>query len=573
MTRTLAKARRLIRLVGARHEALEIGRNRLVAMAAVFALGFLLIGGRLVSLTLDVGETEPTVARSGGAAPSTERADIVDRNGVVLASSLPTAALYANPRDVLDPVETARAISTLFPDVAYDSLLARLRSETTFVWIKRSLTPRQKYEVNRLGLPGVYFQRGERRVYPHGNAASHVIGLTDVDGRGLTGAEQYFDARLKDGSGPLQLSLDIRAQTVLRDTLAESVARFGALGGSAIMLDVRNGEIVALVSLPDFDPNQPSQAVGEAAFNRTTKGVYEMGSTFKVLTTAIALETGTVNLQDGYDASTPIRVGGFTISDFHGKKRWLSVPEILVYSSNIGAAKMAVDIGAKNFRSYLDRLGLLTPAHLELPEVGDPLSPQRWRDINTMTIGFGHGIAVSPVQMAAAVAATVNGGTIRPASILVQSGQPHGTRVFSDETSRRIRELLRLVVTNGTGRKADVPGYQVGGKTGTAEKLGGRGYRADSLVSSFIGIFPGDDPAYVVLALLDEPKGIAETQGNATGSWTAAPMVGQLVQRLGPLLGVAPGVVTAQGQIASEAQLIFTRATGARSGERRLATN
>ena len=318
-------------------------------------------------------EAEPRLARVPVLGPAaTERADIIDRNGVILATSLPTASLFADPSFVPDALEATDSLVRVLPGLDRAEVLAKLRSKGRFVWLRRNLTPNQQYAVNRLGVPGLAFQRGERRVYPHGREAAHVLGFTDVDGRGIAGLEHYFDAALKSGEEALRLSIDLRIQSVMRQEIKAAMAEFRAKGGAGVVMNVNTGEVLALVSLPDFDPNVPAAALGESVFNRAAKGIYEMGSTFKLFTTAMALDGGTVTLEDGYDASVPIRVARFTIADFHARNRWLSVPEILLYSSNIGAAKMAVDVGTKAQRDYLDRLGLLHSPAIELPEVGSP---------------------------------------------------------------------------------------------------------------------------------------------------------------------------------------------------------
>jgi cell division protein FtsI (penicillin-binding protein 3) len=329
---------------------------------------------------------------------------------------------------------------------------------------------------------------------------------------------------------------------VVRAELADGVSRFRAIGGGAIVLDAHNGEIVAMVSLPEFDPNAPQSIDEESRFNRNTLGVYEMGSTFKVFTTAMALDRGTATMTDGYDARHPILVSRFVIRDSHAKARWLSVPEIFMYSSNIGAAKMALDVGVQGHHEFLGRLGMFVRSPVELPETGQPLVPARWREINTMTIAFGHGLSVSPLHLASGVAAMVNGGILYPPTVLVRAPgeRAAGRRVVSEATSLEMRRLLRLVVERGTGKKADVAGYLVGGKTGTAEKVVDGGYRRKAMLSSFVGAFPIHDPKYVVLAMLDEPHGNAETRGEATGGWVAAPVVGRMIARMAPILSIAP---------------------------------
>ena len=531
----------------ARPRAIETGRNRLLVTGAVFAALFLVLTGRLVHVTLLRGGGEPSLAASaGGLRAAVERADIVDRGGVLLATNLNTASLYANPKLILDPGDAAWKLVGVLPELSYASVRAKLTSGRGFVWIKRNLTPRQQYAVNRLGLPGFAFQTEQRRIYPQGRLLAHVLGFTGIDNQGLAGIEKSFDVQLGEqrlaGQGPLALSLDVRVQHALRDELAGAVARYRAEGGAGLVLDAKSGEVLALVSLPDFEPNQIAASAGDARFNRATLGVYELGSVFKIVTMALALDSRTVDLTDTYDATKPIRIARYVIRDFHAKKRWLSVPEIFVYSSNIGAARMALDVGAAAQRKFLDKLGLLSRASIELPEVGLPLYPSKWRDVNTMTIAFGHGIAVSPLQLASAVAAVVNGGVLVPATLIKREEGPlvRGRRVISPETSTTIRRLLRLVVELGTGKKASAEGYLVGGKTGTAEKVGAQGYRRRALVSSFVGAFPMTAPRYVVLALLDEPHGDEESFGFATGGWTAAPVVGRVIARIAPILGVAP---------------------------------
>jgi cell division protein FtsI (penicillin-binding protein 3) len=527
---------------GVRKEALEMGRNRLLVTGVVLTLAFSVIGARLVDLTIFQGGGEPKRANIDHApAAPFARADIVDRNGVLLATSLPVVSLYVDPRAVLNAREAADKLVTVLPELDRGEVLSKLTSKSRFVWISRNLTPKQQYNVNRLGLPGLGFQRGERRVYPHGRLAAHVLGLTDVDGRGISGIEKYFDGTLRAGNR-IDVALDIRIQEMLRQELAGAMLEFRAIGAAGVVLDANSGEVVSLVSLPDFDPNDTKSAGGEASFNRATKGVYEMGSTFKLFTAAMALDSGTVDLSGGYDASQPIRVARFTIRDYHGKNRWLSVPEIIMYSSNIGAAKMALDVGTEAQRAYLRRFGLLTPAIVELPEIGRPLMPARWREINTMTISYGHGIAVSPLQMVSGVAALVNGGLYVPPTLLKRTDRDaiKTKRVLSAETSEQMRGLMRLVVSKGTGGKAVAEGYDVGGKTGTADKVSVRGYGEDATISSFVAAFPMDAPRYILLVMIDEPKGNARTFNYSTGGWVAAPAVGRVVQRMAPLLGMAP---------------------------------
>jgi cell division protein FtsI (penicillin-binding protein 3) len=535
-----------VKLDGVAKQAVETGRTRIVVAGTLFALCFAVAGLRLFDLMVLRGGAEPSLARASSEPLVTaQRAPIVDRNGVLIATSLKTASLYAEPRRVMDAGEAADKVSAILTGLNRDDVLRRLSSDRDFVWIKRNLTPRQQYAINRLGLPGLSFRTEEHRVYPQGALLAHVLGATDVDGRGLAGVEKHFDDVLRDpgrNGKPLQLSVDVRVQHILRQELMHAVAEYRAKAGTGLVLDLHSGEVLSMVSLPDFDPNHIQNASSDALFNRATLGVYEMGSTFKTFTLAMALESGTVRLNDGYDATDPIRISRFTIRDSHPKARWLSVPEIYMYSSNIGAAKMAMDVGARQQKTYLDRLGLLDKASIELPEVGTPLTPNRWGDISTMTVSYGHGIAVSPLQLGAAVGATVNGGVLLPTTLVkTRPGEATGgRRVFSARTSSIVRRLMRLVVEHGTATRAAAPGYLVGGKTGTAEKSFAGGYRRKALVSSFVGAFPMNAPRYLVLAVLDEPQGTPETHNFAGGGWTAAPVVGRVINGIAPLLGVEP---------------------------------
>ena len=530
------------RIDGIGKEALETGRNRLLVTAAVLTIAFLGIGARLVDLSVISGEDVAESANIQVTPPNlVSRADIVDRNGVVLASSLPTASLYADPKAVMDAETASQKIVTVFPDMNAEDIYKDLTRGGRFIWIKRNLSPEQQLAVNRLGIPGFAFLREERRIYPHGALTAHTMGVTDIDGNGISGVERAFDQRLRQADQPLKLAMDVRVQSILRTELSAAMTEFKAVGAAGLVFDVKTGEVVAMSSLPDFDPNDREAFAGDSRFNRVTKGVYEMGSTFKLFTAAMALDSGTVDMDGGYDATQPIQIARFTISDYHPEKRWLSVPEIIVHSSNIGAAKMAVDVGGDMQRAYLGKLGLLTPAHLELPEVGSPLVPSPWRPINTMTISYGHGIAVSPVQLAVAIGALVNGGILHEPTVLKRNpGDAPGEQVLSAATSEKMRQLMRLVVAKGTGRKAEAEGYFVGGKTGTAEKQFAGGYKKSAKISSFIGAFPIQDPRYVVFAMVDEPVGNKRTFNYATGGWVAAPIIRRVVSQIAPILGIEP---------------------------------
>ena len=534
---------RVVVLEGSAKQALETGRSRLKIAGLVFALAFSIIAGRLVEVTALAQARAPSLAAEpSGSAKLTGRSDIVDRNGKVLATTLPTASLYANPRQLRDPWQAARELAAVVPGLSVAALSEKLSSDRSFVWLKRNLTPRQQSEVNALGIPGVYFKREARRVYPHGALVSHLVGFTDVDNKGIAGIESAFDELLRGSSEPLALGLDIRAQHIMAEELARSIETFSAIGGTGLVLDVESGEILAMVSLPSFDPGDPGTAGEEALFNRASLGIYEMGSVFKIFTTAMALDSHAVELGDAFDVRKPIRVSRYTIRDFKPKNRDLTVPEVFVYSSNIGTVQMALAAGTDRQQDFLEALGLMRPAALELPEVGSPLLPEKWREINTMTISYGHGLAISPVQLVRAVAAIVNGGELRPVTLLKRrpGEMVVGSRVIAEETSAVMRWLMRMVAQHGTGRKANAEGYLVGGKTGTADKIAGKRYARNARIASFVGAFPMDRPRYVVFAMVDEPKGTKETYGYATGGWVAAPVVRAVVERVAPLLGVAP---------------------------------
>lgn len=529
-----------ILIEGDRKTAIETGRNRLIVAGALFSAAFLVIGIRVVDVSIFSSHLEPRFTRSITKSEKySGRADIVDRNGVLLATSLNTASLYANPRLVLDPEQAALRLSAALPDINIKMIESKLRGDRGFVWLRRHLTPRQQFAVNRLGIPALNFQREARRMYPLGQLGAHVLGFTDIDNKGLAGVERYFDKELRSRQNSLALSLDVRVQHILENELMAAMEKFDAIGAAGLVMNVDTGEIIGMASLPSFDPNQPGIIEGKLRFNRTTQGVYEMGSTFKIFTTAMAFDAGTATMRSSYDATNPIRIARFTIRDFRAKNRWLSVPEIFLYSSNIGSVKMALDVGIKEHRRFLSQLGMLKPVGIELLETGAPLSPERWREINSMTISYGHGLAVSPLHLVAGVSAIVNGGIYRSPTLLRHElGEPVvGKRIISPETSKNMRHLMRLVVENGTGRNAAAPGYFVGGKTGTAEKVSDRKYKRKALISSFVAAFPMQKPKYALLAMLDEPKGTKETLGQATGGWVAAPIIGTIVKRIAPILG------------------------------------
>jgi len=527
---------------GRQKRILETSHTRLMLGAGLFCVAFVVIAARLAMVTLlpsdeDTAAVPAKVTVAG-------RADIVDRNGVVLATSLSTASLYANPRQITEPEAVAKQLNAILPDLNPAATQAKLSSDRGFIWLWRNLTPKQQQAVNDLGVPGLYFQYETKRIYPQGNLTSHLVGFTDIDGKGIAGVERSFDDALTGGHQPLQLSIDIRVQHILHDAINNEISDFHAIGGAGIVMDVQTGEVISLISLPDFDPSDPGAATPDARFNRATLGVFEMGSTFKTFNTAIGLDTKTTTMQGGYDATNPIKIGGFTINDYHGKHRFLTVPEIYAYSSNIGSAKMADAFGTEVQQTYMRRFGMLEKSPIELPEVGEPMVPslKNWRRINTMTIAYGHGIAVSAAQLIAGVSAVVNGGVMRAPTILKRdpSQVPPGQQVISSETSADLRELMRTVVQVGTAKKADAEGYLVGCKTGTADKQQGHGYAKNARMAVIVCAFPMNQPRYALAALVDEPVPNAHSYGYATAGWVAAPIAGALVARMAPLYAMAP---------------------------------
>jgi len=524
--------------------------TRLVLVLGIFVICFSVLAVRLVNLSmLGEGSGHVNVAAAVNIIPA--RPDIFDRNGEMMATDITVASLYADARKIIDSDEAADEIGAVLPGINTVSLRKKLSSNRAFVWIKREVTPRQKASIYNLGLPGLFFVNETRRVYPKGRAAAHIIGHVNIDNRGIAGIEKYIDRMQKTGlknkndikPEPIYLSVDLRVQHALADELARAKDEHKAIAAAGIVLDVQSGEVVAMVSLPDYDPNSPAQALEKVRLNRNTAGVYELGSTFKAFTAAMVLDSGAASMSTRYDARKPIKISRFTIRDFHGQRRLLSVPEVFIYSSNIGAAKMAMDVGLDAHQKFLKRLGLLDRLVTELPENRKPLMPKKWKPINSMTISYGHGLSVAPLQMASAAAALMNGGRLINPTFLRRSSVAaflDSTQVIKPKTSRMMRELMRLNAVRGTAKRADVPGYRVGGKTGTAEKVVNGKYVDDLLLTTFVGVFPTDAPEYVVFVMFDEPKGSEATHGYATAGWNAAPTTGKIIKRIAPMLGVLP---------------------------------
>lgn len=543
-------------VAGERVTARAQARQRLAFLIMLFPVLALVILVRLIDLSVVQGIPE-SEAKPITAAPP--RGDIVDRNGVELARTFEAYAITVIPRRLTsDPEVLATKLAEILPERSREDILADLTSSKGLRYLARRVLPVQARRINDLGEPAIELTREAERLYPNINLAAQALGYTDDKGHGLIGVEKAFDARLADPvqrAAPLTLAIDVRVQQAMQHELAALVADQNAKGAAGVVMDVNTGEVLAMVSLPDFNPNVPGQRADGtkyttenddgSRFNRVTLGGYELGSTFKGFTIATALETGTVtNLQKSYDATHPLEVAGFRIRDDHAKNRWLTVPEIFIYSSNIGTARMALEIGRERQRAYLEKLGFLKPVEIELKEKARPQYPalSNWGQLATMTISYGHGLTVSPLHLAAGYATLVNGGIYHAPTLLKRdpSQVPPGRRVFSERTSMEMRRLMRLVVTSGTGRKADVPGYRVGGKTGTAEKIENGRYVRGQNVVNFAAAFPIDAPRYVVIAMIDDPRGSKSTYGFRTAGMVVAPAVHNIIERIAPPLGIVP---------------------------------
>jgi cell division protein FtsI (penicillin-binding protein 3) len=520
----------------------------IVAFAAVYTV----IAVRLVFLaTTSDGHT---VRRMAVDAVSTARPDIVDRNGDILATDIKAASLFGEPRKIIDVDEAVELLTAELPDLDAVELRERLSSRKGFVWLKREITSKQQQEIHRLGIPGIGFLVENKRVYPSGSEVSHLIGHVNIDNQGIAGIEKWLDGRgLADLhlaglatdrlEKPVQLAVDLRVQHALRDELLLARDKYRAIAAAGLITDVRTGEVIAMVSVPDYDPNNPRQANDPTRINRLTTGVYEMGSTFKALTLAMALDSGKIPLSASFDARLPLRYGRFRISDYHAQNRRLTVPEIFTYSSNIGTARLALALGIQHHQWFLAKLGQLNRLRTELPESAEPLVPKRWAELNTVTIAFGHGLSVAPLQAVMGIGALMNGGMLIPPTFLKRSEEEAAAlakRVIKPETSEQMRYLMRLNVEKGTATRADVKGYYIGGKTGTSEKVVGGRYSKTKLLNSFTAVLPADDPRYLLLIMLDEPKATPESHGYATSGWNTVPTGGAVIARIAPLLGVQP---------------------------------
>ncbi|MCM2454090.1 penicillin-binding protein 2 [Rhizobium sp. CG4] len=536
---------------GARKKRAGQAKSRVGIIALSFTAFYCVIGGRLVQYGMEKPEIVSSIAPADRLMAS--RPDLLDRNGEVLATDIRTVSLFAEPHRIVDVDEAIEKLRTVLPDLDARGTYQKLSSNSRFQWLRRQLTPKQQSQILALGIPGIGFRPEKRRFYPGGATASHIVGHVNIDNRGVAGMERYVDSQgLADLTAlgmttdqplePVKLSIDLRVQAILREVIYSWIAKTEAIGAGAVVLDVHTGEVLGMASAPDYDPNNPAEGAKEGWLNRMSNGTFEMGSTFKSFTTAMALDTGKVRITDSFDASAPIRIGGFTIKDFHGKGRVLSVPEIFQYSSNIGTAKMADVVGIQGHKDFLTKLGLLTRMKTELPEVAMPTQPREWKKINSITISFGHGVSTTPLQTAVAGAALVNGGKLIEPTFLPRSradADAVATQVIQPSTSKDMRFLFDWNGTKGSGRNARVDGFDVGGKTGTADKVVNGRYAHDKNFNAFLAAFPISDPQYVVLTFIDEPR-TDKGNGAALAGNTAAPMVKEIISRSAAILGVKP---------------------------------
>ncbi|WP_046632067.1 peptidoglycan D,D-transpeptidase FtsI family protein [Neorhizobium galegae] len=543
---------------GTRKQRSAETRQRLGVMIAGFTVAFVLIGGRLVQYGLADPFVTASIENPNRVA---SRPDIVDRNGELLATDLNMVSLYADPRHIVDPDEVVEKLAVVIPNLDWGDTHKKLRSKTSFQWLRRQLTPKQQADILALGIPGVGFRPEKRRFYPGGVTASHIVGHVNVDNQGLAGMERYLDQQgfsdlrmtgmtSDTALEPVRLSIDLRVQNIVREVVAKAMVDYNAEAAGAVILDVDTGEVLAMASVPDYDPNGPSRTLPDGSvdkeyekgwFNRISNATFEMGSTFKSFTLAMGLDEGKINLNSVVDASQPIRMGGFTIRDFKGKNRVLTIPEVFQYSSNIGTAAVADKVGIDGHKQFLTKLGLLTKMETEMPGVATPTQPKTWKKINSVTISFGHGVATTPLQTAVAAASLINGGRLIPATFLPRSREDAASvskMVIKDKTSADMRFLYNWNGIKGSGRSAQVEGFNIGGKTGTADKVINGRYASNINFNAFVAAFPMDKPKYIVLSIIDAPT--TGEHGGRTAASTAAPMIKKIISRVGPLLGVKP---------------------------------
>ena len=528
--------------IDAEKDALSSCKNRLKITVFCFCIAYLVICFGLFKTCLNgnyVSRSRQIVQTSDSFNSPIKRADIIDRNGTILATSLPTVNLYAIPKKIMDAKQAAQDLHKILPELSEETIYNKLTHKGNFIYLKRNLSPAQQYQINALGIPGLDFENVEKRVYPHHNLFAQVLGSTDIDNNGISGVEKELNERLTQSDIPLQLTLDAGIQDTIRGYLLEACSTYNALGATAVLMDVNTGEIISMVSVPDYNPNNIKVKNERALFNMATKGVYEPGSVLKIFNTAMSLESGKIKVSDSFDATQPLKLKYNVIKDYRGENRWLSVPEILVYSSNIGSARMALKVGGNEQRNFMEKIGFFNELNVEVAERGTPLVPKRWGEGTIATVAFGYGIAVSPLHVITGFSAVVNGGIYHNPTLVKTDTQEEGHRVISYNTSKAMRKLLRLVVTEGSGKRANVAGYEVAGKTGTANKLSENGKYVDKKVrTTFVSTFPASEPKYALLMMMDEPKATKDTWGFVTAGWNTVPTAGKIIKAIAPQLNL-----------------------------------
>lgn len=536
---------------------------RLLILGLAFFAAFVTIGARMGLLAA----TEPTepVASARGAEIIAQRADITDRNGRILATNMTTHALYAHPKDMVDPARVSAELAKIFPELNAADLQRRFTDGRSFMWVRKVLSPEQMQAVHDIGDPGLLFGPREMRLYPNGQLAAHILGGASFGAEGVhsaevigtAGIEKAMDARLRDpamGGEPLQLSLDLTAQAAVEEVLGAGMTMLNAKGAAAILMDVRTGEIISMASLPAFDPNdRPNPILPKGAepadnplFNRAVQGVYELGSTYKIFAAAQAMDLGLLNPDTPVD-TTYLAIGKHRIGEYNNKNYGptKTLSEVIEVSSNIGTGHVALMIGAQRQQAFLESLGLLSASPVELVEAtgAKPLRPKKWPDIVTVTASYGHGISSSALNLAAAYAAVANGGIMIKPTLLKREGPATGVRVMSEQTSKDSVAMLRRVVTNGTASLGDVPGYHVAGKTGTADKPKPTGgYYKGKVINTFAATFPATNPKYVLIVTLDEPVDTSGSEPRRTAGWTSVPVAAEIIRRVAPIMNLRPEV-------------------------------
>ena len=534
-----------LHLVGQRRQILAVIHQRLMFGMLVFAGVVALIAFRIIYLA---AFGDHAGRKIGITSLVPERGDIVDRDGQALARTIDAWTISLHPKKVIgDKLALARTLAKLMPEYDEPASFAMLKSDKPFFYLRRRAAPDVVQAINALGEPGLAIDREPDRLYPQTTLAAHVLGYTDIDGHGTSGIERAFDQQLSDPAlrgKPVVLSISSKVQQALEHELGSAMAEFSAIGAAGVVMDIHTGEIIAMTSMPSYNPNIAGKNSPDQMFNRATLGVYELGSTFKPFTVAMAMDSGVVkSMGQMYNCPHDLPIGNRVIHDTHPFNRACSVAEIMMKSSNIGTAQIADQLGAERQKAFLKQMGFLDKIQVELRERGRTLFPRDWTRMDVMTVGYGHSIAVTPLHLATGYATLFNGGIYRPATILKVDANHRvaaGRRVFTEDTSYKMRALLRLVVTNGTGRNADAPGYRIGGKTGTAEKWIGHAYSKTINITSFAGVFPMDEPRYAMVMMLDSPRATAKTFGFTTAAWNAAPAFGRTVARIAPMLGVRP---------------------------------